>query len=478
MTQEEERQAEAQPLLFATPAVADDATTEAEPETLVNRARRLSAPAVEAVSKTLAPLLSLRVSGLDALRILAPTMAVFLAVLYYIYIPLRLQGGAIAQTENGPPPALLGLNVTDVNGDGISFSVLATQTMGELSPLNLNLSPTRFHFESVGDLSLPLIPKPRYLPWPHRIPADYKDDDKEFNLTPTPLLGFQFTGFQVPAHAEKVNISVVSKVDALNDAFLDPFLTSTIKYLVDLSNYERNASNAENGVEKPVAPAPVTLRHRFTPTFWFPMLGFWKWDIPMWQYHRVDLSKLPPADNNSTQELLNKLNVTVDHQNVDTVPIRVPGHKIPVLVYVLNFTLSFTDPTDGVFRLSDIGTSVYLTIAHKAVDMLKIHAKIPQVEPGRNVGGLKVNVQSVAENGGTQALMDWFGLYAEGIDTTVFVHSLGFDYAVKLGDGRMGWIERMINKWAFDVFVPGAVEENEFWLNWGWLTRLIVKAIF
>ncbi|KAI9351409.1 hypothetical protein BDR26DRAFT_851020 [Obelidium mucronatum] len=428
---------------------------ETEPETLATRVRRISAPVVASLGAAAAPLLSLRVSALDALRVLAPVFVVFGAVLYYFVHSAAVAGGQYIQTETGKPPALLALNISDVTGDAISFSLVLDQTMAEISPINLNLSPTRFHLES----------------------SDFKDEDKEFGLTPTPLLGFQFSGFQIPAKADQVNISISSKVDALNDAFLEPFLTETVKYLVDLSNYERNASNAENGVLRPPAPKPITLRHHFTPTFWFPLIGFWKWDIPMWQYHRIDLGNLPSQTNNTQDDMLKKLNVTLDRQDIDTIPIRIPGHTLPVLVYVMNFTLSFSDPTDGVFRLADIGTTLFLTIAHKGVDMLKVHARVPEVHPGRNVGGLQVNLQSVAENGGTQALMDWFGLYAEGIDTNVEIHSLGFDYAVKLGDGRMGWIERMIKQWNFIVYVPGAQEENEFWVRWGWLAQWVVKTL-
>ncbi|ORY52586.1 hypothetical protein BCR33DRAFT_711861 [Rhizoclosmatium globosum] len=400
--------------------------------------------------------------------------------------------GAKNQQDSGKPLALFSLNISHVSGEDVTFNALAEQTLSEISPLSLRLSPARIVVESLGNLPLPLPQKPRYLPWPRRIPASWSDEDSDFNIHSTPLLDLEFPGLQVPAHASKAPISFVdSKLQHFYSDLLDPLVSDSVKYLVDVSNYDRNATNAQFNVSKPVPPSPITLRHRFAPTYWFPSFSFWKWDIPMWQYHRLDLSTLPQPNKTTpdTDDLFKKLNLTVTSQTIDTIPILLPNHTLPTLIYVINLTLSFTNPTDTLIRLNDIHTSLHARVSHKGKDMLNVKVRVPSIEAGRNEDALKVDLWSVAENGGTQALMDWVGLYAEGTDTTVNVHGLWFEdddennissSVLEVGKkkkrvvSKMGWIDVMVQKWALDVFVPGGEPESE-WRRWGWVAGVLKK---
>ncbi|KAJ3071542.1 hypothetical protein HDU98_005166 [Podochytrium sp. JEL0797] len=466
-----------QPLLAPT-----DASTGETPENLIEDAPpTFAATALARIRSTAASLSTLSISPVDCVKILLPTFAVFLIVMFYVYIPLRLQSGAKHQAEHGHPPRLNALAISDLTGDAAKFTINLTNFMDEKSPLNMHVSPSRFTLDNMGDLALPLPKSKRYLP---RIPASWTDQDSELGLIPDPVCGFQFDGFVVPAGAAEVNFTIDSQLDAFDAGFLDPFLSGIVGYLVEVSNYERNETNARVGVERPKAPGPVTLRQRFASTFWFPVFGFWKWEIPNWQYHRVDLSTLPPSTNNTDLDhLVTKLNVTLDDKIIEMVPIRVPGSSLPVLVYVMNLTLSFTDPTDGVLTVGELGTTVYFTVAYEGVDMLDVWVKVPAVTGGRNVGGLSVDLQSVAEDGGTGVLMEWFGKYADGEDTRVSVHSFGFEYAIAVGGGkekvgRLGWIERMVRKWAFEVFVAGAKEEMlQGWGVMGWAMKTVARVL-
>ncbi|KAJ3062707.1 hypothetical protein HDU98_001430, partial [Podochytrium sp. JEL0797] len=440
-----------QPLLEPTDAPSSDT-----PEDLIENAP--PTPDATALART-AWVPTLRISAMDCVKILLPSFAVFLLVMLYVYIPLRLQSGAKHQVEYGQPPRINSLAISTLSGDAIQFSINLTNFMYEKSPLDLHMSPSRFTFDNMGNLTVPLPKSKRYFP-PH-IPASWVDEDNEFGLLPDPICGFQFSGFEIPAGAAQVGVTMNSQVDAFNAGFLDPFLSEVVRYVIEVSNYERNETNAREGLEKPVPPPPVTLRQRFASMYWFPVVAGWKWEIPNWQYHHIDLSTLPVSTNNTNLDhLVEKLNITLDHKTIKMVPIRVPGYTLPVLVYVMNLTLSFTDPTDGIVTVADLNTSVCFTVSYEGVDMLDVRVKIPVVEAGRNQGALLVDLQSVARDGGTGKLMEWFGTYADGYDTTVSVHSFGFEYVGKGeegedGVGRLGWIETMVMKWVFEVFVAG-----------------------
>ena len=89
--------------------------------------------------------------------------------------------------------------------------------------------------------------------------------------------------------------------------------------------------------------------------------------------------------------------------------------------------------------------------------MARIKASLPNgVHASRNEGGLVVTGRSEPGDG-TDKLMEWVGVYAEGVDTVVVVDDILVEYDDG-GDGKVKWVERMLGRWRFEVKVPGASE--------------------
>ncbi|KAJ3246653.1 hypothetical protein HDU77_008882 [Chytriomyces hyalinus] len=401
-----------------------------------------------------------KVRAMAGAFVAASLVALFIPALYYVYIPQRLQGGA----KEPAPLTLHALHITSVTGSAVAFKLNATRGVNEAPPIQLITSPTRFsivHLEA-ETIPLPIPARPWYRP--HSIPSSWTEDDADFGISSDIVAGFDFQGLVVEAGATYANISIDSQLDALNNTFWSPFITDTVKYLVQRYNYEQNVSSIPS--DMPSAPRPVTLRQQSLPTQWFPFIGFWKWNIPMWEYFRIDLAAIPTLFGDvpsSSPTFLEKLNLTLSEPvSVDQVPVSVPGSPLPVLIYVVNASFDFTNPTDNVLRVDETGLKLHAVISHRGVEMLRVWIQIPVIAHDRNVRALHIHAESIAGNGGTVALMEWFGLYAEGVDTKVQVHSIGFDYAIRLDDGRLGWIEDMVRSWVLDVFVKGAVEEDDW----------------
>ncbi|KAJ3400669.1 hypothetical protein HDV05_000982, partial [Chytridiales sp. JEL 0842] len=82
------------------------------------------------------------------------------------------------------------------------------------------------------------------------------------------------------------------------------------------------------------------------------------------------------------------------------------------------------------------------------------------VHDGRNARALLAQVKSDPE--GTEELLDWVGMYADGEDTVVELKEFELVYGEGGRElGRLEWVERMLKGWDFEVKVPGAQEEEE-----------------
>ncbi|KAI8607011.1 hypothetical protein BC830DRAFT_222944 [Chytriomyces sp. MP71] len=279
----------------------------------------------------------------------------------------------------------------------------------------------------------------------------------DYGLTPERVVGFDFQGLNVDPGATYTTITLTNtSLNDFNTTFLAPFITSTLEYIVAHANYENNASSTPT--DAPTPPAPVLLRQQALPTQWFPRLPFKKYNTPTWSYIPINLALLPASNKTATDDVLRTLNLTLDSQSIAQQPRPVPGSPLPVLVYIMNFTLSFTNPLS--ITLANPGLTLHFLVSHRGTQMLRVWTRIPPLTLGRNTRALQLDVESIPA--GTAALMEWFGLYAEGVDTRLRAHRCGFDYAVRLDDGRLGWIEKMVRSWDLEVFVRGASEENEF----------------
>ncbi|KAJ3119989.1 hypothetical protein HK100_000075 [Physocladia obscura] len=461
------RNDETQPLLTGTP---DGRSTNdnADAETGTHSGRSALAAFGHAAGEALAAsqayirrLLLTHTRAVHAAAALAVSLVVLVLTLHYVYLPIRLQAGALdtVAPNTSTPLQVHSLSILDISGAAVIFNLSAGQPIGEQPPSTMNISPTRFSFVSLGSVPFPIPKESSWFRLP-RVLNSWTYEDAFLDVTPTEsLFGLQFDGLIVPPRTPVVNFTLLSQVDGFNETWLDSQLTESVYYAIDRLNYDERLKAGVPLKPEPIVPAAITIRQQSAPTYWFPIFPSWKWDIPMWQYTHIDLS--PPETPVEQPSLIKLLNITVDSQNIEMVPVRVPDSPLPVLTYVIDISISLTNPTP--LRIpNSLGTAVLVTVGHNGTDILRIRLPIPKVQEGRNTG-VAIEVKSVAENGGTGALMDWFGAYAAGENTVLRIHKIGFEYGVKIGDGvgRMGWIEEMVGRWDFEIFVKGAVEEAE-----------------
>ncbi|KAJ3202060.1 hypothetical protein HDU82_007647 [Entophlyctis luteolus] len=393
----------------------------------------------------------------------AAGLALLLGWLDCVYLPSRLQGGALAPDNGNKRLEIKDVRICDISGAAIVFNLSATQHLSDSDkpPTTLRLSPARFSFVNVGNTGLPVPRAWRLFP---AIPSSWTGDlvDSE---SPSGAFGFDFPGLSIPPKLDKVDFAVSSQVDAFDIAWqvtLDSKITGLVNYAVSKFNFEEQSKSGIIG-STPIPPTPFTLRQQSIPTYWFPAFSLWKWNIPMWQYIRVDVAppSVPPTEDESLF-----YNVTIHSQDIAIVPVIIPSSPEPVLTYRISTLLSLASANPvTVPAQAGIAFSLSCVLSHNGIQMVTVIVSLPRGIVARtwNEGAVAIDAQSIAANGGTDEMMRWFGAYAAGEDTLIHVSDIRVIYAVKVGDGvgRLGWIEEMIARWSFDLYVRGAQEEND-----------------
>ncbi|KAJ3378548.1 hypothetical protein HDU84_007487 [Entophlyctis sp. JEL0112] len=410
----------------------------------------------------------------------AAGLALLLGWLDCVYLPSRLQGeyfsGALAPDNGNKRLEIKDVRICDISGAAIVFNLSATQHLSDSDkpPTTLRLSPARFSFVNVGNTGLPVPRAWRLFP---AIPSSWTGDlvDSE---SPSGAFGFDFPGLSIPPKLDKVDFAVSSQVDAFDIAWQVTF----IFFYCDLSkgaldndlqvgfenNWSRELCSLQVQFRGTVQVwnnrlypdssdafhiAPAINTHVLVPSIF----------IVEWQYIRVDVAppSVPPTEDESLF-----YNVTIHSQDIAIVPVIIPSSPEPVLTYRISTLLSLASANPVTIPAqAGIAFSLSCVLSHNGIQMVTVIVSLPRGIVARtwNEGAVAIDAQSIAANGGTDEMMRWFGAYAAGEDTLIHVSDIRVIYAVKVGDGvgRLGWIEEMIARWSFDLYVRGAQEEND-----------------
>ncbi|KAJ3115619.1 Peptide-methionine (S)-S-oxide reductase [Phlyctochytrium bullatum] len=407
-----------------------------------------------------------------------------LPVVYFVYIPLRLQKGSGDSSLQ-----LNNVHVDGITNDTLQIRINATQFVKEPPPLDIYMSNVDFLLCLLGTAP---PPEKRSRPslFPPRIPVSWQDEDRYLNLprhvTPPVVLSLPFPGLVSRKGSDEVAILFHGDVQRLDKQFIPIFVTEALGYFL-----------ASTTPEPGPAPNALTFRQQGVPTMRIPGIGHWR--IPLWTYFRYD-----PKDATAPKQQdggvpagpLDAFNVTVEEQNVgyEGVEVKRPDGTIEtVQVLSVNVSTSFTNnypftfgPIAGEERGAGSSRSlaaageplhphVAFSIFYQGSRILRLRvfvgppaASAPTSPPpplptqfsvasGRNPWGLRVVAQ--ADPDGAEPLSEWIGKYAEGLDTVVGLSEFRTAEFVVVG-GVPEWVERMLTTWSFKVLVPGAKEED------------------
>ncbi|KAJ3109487.1 hypothetical protein HDU97_005144 [Phlyctochytrium planicorne] len=396
------------------------------------------------------------------------------AVVYYAYIPLRLQKGSGEGSIQ-----LNNFHVDAINVDTIDIRMNATQFIKEPPPVDILMSEVEFLVCSIGSMPPPRM-RARPSIFPPNVPVSWLDDDKILGIprktTPPVILSLPFPGLVTKMNSTEVHIVFSAPFQRLDTKFISKFVTNALGYAL-----------ASTTLEPGPAPSPETFRQQGIPTMTIPRIGHWR--IPMWTYFRYDplafiglnarvggSGFLPLAKAiGGGDDILKSMNVTIEDQTVGYDPVELPDGTT-VQVFAINATASFTNPSPVTFgeqailpgSLPETSPHVELSLFFEEVRILRIKIHIGAIadgeetgfpstfslRPNRNVKSLRILAK--ADPYGAEKLAEWIGLYADGMDTELGIREV----SVQAFSVVPVWIRDMLASWNFRVLVPGAQEEE------------------
>ncbi|KAJ3137019.1 hypothetical protein HK101_003931 [Irineochytrium annulatum] len=357
--------------------------------------------------------------------------------MYYVYIPFRLQKGA---GEGGL--ILHEVRLKPVEADSVGIFLNATQSISEPPPVPIYMSKVLFTVASLGPNPPPEKTKPSL--FPPRVPASWEPEDRRAHVAPVSVAMLQFPGLVTPVGASTVPVIFDSAFTGINSEYLTPFITALVR------DAAAGTFPPDHPVRKHSVLEPATFRQQGVPTMSIPKVGSWL--IPMWTYFRFDPAAVPPAPPGDEPKK-DPYDARVDDQSVAYDPVDLPdGTQVAVLA--VNLSCSFTNPHP--ISIAPQGFTVHLSIHHNGTRLLNVEMPLTrEFGVGRNTG---VVVRAKGDPLGGEALADWIGLYAEGIDTVLTVRDVRLEY--EQGRARLGWVDEMVQAWDVDIYVPGANEED------------------
>ncbi|KAI9356230.1 hypothetical protein DFJ73DRAFT_823474 [Zopfochytrium polystomum] len=332
------------------------------------------------------------------------------------------------------------------------------QHVGDPSPVDVIISPSEFQLVPLGDASPPIKGSVQKSLFPPRIPASWEDEDAAIQRSRPDLVipgqaaaQLSFPGFKIEPGVKWAPLSMNTSLKLTDVGYAAGLISALLGQTGSVQTF-------------------FTLRQQSKPIIVIPEVGSWK--IPIWTYYTLNATDLFGGGSGNSTSSFNTtaaFNLTVDSQTVDYETVELPDGD-SVMLYLLNATLSFSNPFDGkpheevtgsttplpVITLANPQLAVACALYHEGVRMARIVVDLPAVATGRNTDAIKVFGRSDVE--GTDMLMDWIGKYAEGIDTVVVLGEFEVEY--RETRPPLPWVESMIENWRFEVLVPGATEED------------------